>query len=485
MLLQISTFSFLLLLLILFYLVPRSCRKWVLLVSSIVFIRWQGRISGLLVITFITAMTWLIGIIVHFSEKKGKEKLGKIMSGLGIIMLALILFGWKYIYALASALSVELPERFVSIGIPVGLSFFIFQAISYLADISMKRTDVQINPFRFALYMMWFPKWMSGPIERKGEFDRQIDNCERTRFLDKDKWTRAMSYVVWGLFMKLVIADRLGVVVDTVFADIPAYGAGVTMLASLLYTIQIYCDFAGYTNTMIGVSSIFGIELTQNFRLPYLAENIVEFWRLWHISLSSFLKDYVYIPLGGNRKGQLRKAINTLIVFFVCGMWHGAGLNFIVWGLLHGILNVASASIKKSKAVFLVKGWSGRIITFCLVSFAWIFFRASSLKESLVFIKNMIPGVNSLGFMEGFTNTEAGILGISSMEWWIAVLAILLLIVIDIYARRREVIPPEAFTFSFGLAGRTVFVTLITIVILIFGRYGAGEEIRSFVYMQF
>ena len=145
MLLQISTFSFLLLLLILFYLVPRSCRKWVLLVSSIVFIRWQGRISGLFVITMITAMTWLIGIIVHFSEKKGKEKLGKIMSGLGIIMLALILFGWKYIYALASALSVELPERFVSNGIPVGLSFFIFQAISYLADISMKRTDVQIR----------------------------------------------------------------------------------------------------------------------------------------------------------------------------------------------------------------------------------------------------------------------------------------------------------------------------------------------------
>jgi D-alanyl-lipoteichoic acid acyltransferase DltB (MBOAT superfamily) len=287
------------------------------------------------------------------------------------------------------------------------------------------------------------------------------------------------------MFMKLVIADRIAIVVDSVFDDIPAYGFITVMLASLFYTLQIYCDFAGYTNSMIGISTMFGLELTQNFRTPYFSESTVEFWRKWHISLSIFLKDYIYIPLGGNRKGEFRKMLNTLAVFFVCGMWHGAGLSFIVWGLMHGFFNIITNHIKDTKAGFLVKGITGKIVTFCLVSFAWIFFRADSLSTALHFIKGMIPGLNSLSPLEGLAAQEYQILGISTMEWWIAALSILLLTAADYFASRRKTVFPALMLKSWGDYSRAIFLAVITVVILIFGKYGSGEAIRAFVYQSF
>ncbi len=485
MLFQTSFFCFLFLLFVLFYLVPKVVRKYILLIASIVFILWQGKISGLIVITAVSFAAFLLGHLINFLNKKGAENVAKFCCGIGIVLFAFALFGWKYIFKIADIFNYELSEDFVNIGVPVGLSFFIFQAISYISDVSLKKIGAWKNPLSFALYMMWFPKWMSGPIERAEDFYGQIENASKVKLFDKDRAIKAITYIVWGLFLKLVIADRIAIVVDTVFADKASYGFGVMMLTSLLYTIQIYCDFSGYTNNMIGISLLFGIELTQNFRIPYFSENVVEFWRRWHISLSNFLKDYIYIPLGGNRKGQFRKAINTLVVFFVCGMWHGAGLNFIVWGLFHGMMNVITVLIKRTRAEFFIKGISGRVITFFMVSFAWIFFRAESLNEALIFIKGMIPGVNTLSAMAGFVAEENSLLGISVMEWWIAFLAIVVLTILEGFAFKKDSLVPEEAVFCWGLLPRTAFITLLTIIILIFGRYGAGEQIRSFVYMQF
>ena len=485
MIFQISAFCFLFLLFIIFHIAPSNFRKWILLLASIVFIRWQGGLWGLIVISAITLVAYTLGIVTEKLSIQQKEKAAEVLPIIGIIFFVFILFGWKYMATFAGAFSISIPDRIESIGIPIGLSFYSFQAISYMADIRMGKIKAQKNLGKLALYMMWFPKWMSGPIERTDGFIRQIDTCGQTRLLDEKRLKRALTYILWGLFMKLVLADRLGVVVDVVYSDIPTYGFLTLLLTSILYSIQIYCDFAGYTNTMIGVSSLFGIELTQNFRIPYMAENVVDFWRRWHISLSSFLKDYIYIPLGGNRKGSARKALNTVIVFLVCGAWHGAGMSFIVWGLLHGILNVLSGNLKKTKASILVSGFIGRIINFIIVTFAWIFFRASNLGDALTFIKGMIPFANGQVALAGFEIEESMLLGISTIEWIVSLIAILVLVLADSYADSRKELLPDIIAEKWSIPKRAAFVTLLTIIIFIFGKYGAGDEIRSFVYMQF
>ena len=473
MTLQISTIAFLLLLFVLFHILPSSFRKYLLLLASVAFIFVEGGTSSLLVLVIITAVTWLAGLA--YSGKRASEKPNLPLTIVTIVALALVLFGWKYIPWLTHK----------EAAMPIGLSFYTFQAISYIADLYSGKITPEKNFFKYALYMMWFPKWMSGPIERADDFIEQIENCGKTKLLDFERFKKAATYLLWGMFMKLVIADRIAIVVDSVYADIPSFGFVTVMLASLFYTIQIYCDFAGYTNSMIGISTMFGLELTQNFRNPYFSESTVLFWRKWHVSLSNFLRDYIYIPLGGNRKGEGRKMFNTLAVFFVCGMWHGAGLSFIVWGLLHGFFNIITNLIKDNKARFLVKGASGKFVTFCLVSFAWIFFRAASMSEALLFIKSMIPGVNALSPLTGFTAVDSQILGISSMEWWIAVLGILLLTVLDYITSRKKTIPPEMILTKWGDFSRGIFLAIIAVIILIFGKYGSGEAIRAFVYQSF
>lgn len=480
MTLQFSTIVFILLLIILFHILPAFLRKYLLLLASAAFIYAEGGMSSLLVLAAITVLSWSAGLF--YPGKRAGGKSNKLLTIVSIAILAFILFGWKYIPLLLPLPDGEGASPFA---IPIGLSFYTFQAISYIADLYTSKVTGEKNFFKYALYMMWFPKWMSGPIERSKDFLSQVEVCGNTKLLDFERFKKAAAYLIWGMFMKLVIADRIAIVVDSVFADINSFGFLAIILASLFYTLQIYCDFAGYTNSMIGISAMFGLELTQNFKNPYFSESTVEFWRKWHVSLSNFLRDYIYIPLGGNRKGNTRKMLNTLVVFFVCGMWHGAGLSFIVWGLLHGIFNIVTNLIKDTKAKFLVKGATGRLVTFCLVSFAWIFFRASTLHEALIFIKGMIPGINSLSPTEGFAEVESLIMGISRMEWWIAVLAIALLAIFDYITSRQKTIPPEMILTKWGDFSRGIFLAVITVVILIFGKYGSGEAIRAFVYQSF
>ncbi len=484
MLLNVSTVGFILVLAALFKVVPGKIRPYVLLAGSVLFVYSEGGLKGLVVLAVITAMTWAVGMC------PGR----RVLVIVSVVALAAILFGWKYIPwimgqmggSAAADASGDVNGVGALTAMPIGLSFYTFQAISYIADLYVGRLEEpERNPFRFALYMMWFPKWMSGPIERAGAFFEQIQaSCGAKRF-DLDRFIRCMSYLIWGMFMKLVIADRLGVVVDAVYADMAACGFLTMMLASVLYTIQIYCDFAGYTNSMIGISGLFGIELTQNFMTPYLAQSTTEFWRRWHISLSNFLKDYIYIPLGGNRKGENRKMINTIVVFIACGLWHGAGVSFLVWGLLHGLFNICAGLCRKKGFRFAIHGISGQIITFCLVSFAWIFFRAGSLGEAFRFIGGMIPGVNGMAPLAGMAVADKMMLGISTMEWWIALFSVGLMVVMDVHAWMRKSVLPEVVAADWGDVARSVFLVVIAFAVLIFGKYGSGEAIRSFMYMSF
>ena len=441
-------------------LAPLRLRGYVLLAESVLYILWQGEVYGLAAVLGITALTWLAGWMLA----RWPGRVGNIIGAVSISGLVLALFLWKL-----------LGEA-----VPIGLSFYVFQAISYLADLMQGKGQTQ-SPGGFALYMTWFPKWMSGPIERAGHFRETVDHVKQTRWLAAGQAEQALSCLLWGLMCKLVIADRIGTAVDQVFLAPETYGGAVLALSSLLYTIQIYCDFAGYTNIMLGISALFGLELTQNFRTPYLSENITQFWRSWHISLSSFLRDYVYIPLGGNRKGTLRKALNTMLVFLACGLWHGIGWCFLIWGLLHGLYSVLTDLLRRSRAAFLTRGGIGRILTFCLVSFAWIFFRAPSPGVLLHYLQGLIsPGWLTLPAME-----EGLFLGLSGLEWAIAAVAICVLVLMDVLAWRRQLIPPDYVCQHWGDIPRCLFHVILALGILIFGRYGSGEEVRSFVYMNF
>ena len=468
LLLNISTIVFLLILVLLFRVVPGKVRCALLLFGSFLFINAEGGMTGLATVVIMTLLTWIVGLSYGRPTGGGRDR---IKTAVVITVLASVLFGWKMSGLLA---------------MPIGLSFYTFQAISYIADLyTGKFKEPEKDVFKFALYMMWFPKWMSGPIERAGDFFEQIERSAEAKRFDIDRFIRCMSYLIWGLFMKLVIADRIGIVVDSVYGDMASCGFLTMMLASILYTVQIYCDFAGYTNSMIGISGLFGIELTQNFKTPYLAQSTTEFWRRWHISLSNFLRDYIYIPLGGNRKGEGRKMLNTLVVFVVCGLWHGAGLSFLVWGLLHGVFNICAGIVKRTKCKFLVSGILGQLITFCLVSFAWIFFRAANIGEAFSFVKGMVPGVNSLAPLAGMVVSEKMMLGISVVEWWIAAISVILLVICDVYAWIKKSILPEVIACEWGDVVRSVFLVVMALVVMIFGKYGSGEEIRSFMYMSF
>jgi D-alanyl-lipoteichoic acid acyltransferase DltB (MBOAT superfamily) len=486
MALQFTTIFFLIVMLLLFQLLKGNSRRVLLLLGSILFICYEGGILGIAAIVFVTLFTWKAGEVLFLDsgafEEKRRKKIGACIV---ISILSLTLFGWKYIPWIAQQLGMDLGGAGLLLPVPIGLSFYVFQAISYIADLYLGRIQPEKSLTSFALYMTWFPKWMSGPIERAENFIGQLKYLGNIRPYSFNRITTAASFLVWGLFMKLLIADKAGKVADTVFGDISSMGAVAIVAGSLLYTVQIYCDFAGYTNIVMGISKFFGIDLTQNFRTPYMAENIVDFWRRWHISLSSFLRQYIYIPLGGNRKGAVRKYINMLAVFLICGMWHGAGLSFIVWGLLHAFYNIAASFLKGSRFKFLTEGMIGRLITFCSVSIAWIFFRAESLTQALAFIKGMIPAFSGVLFTEGLTVNSKAVLGLGIIDWWILGIGILVLAMFDAYAYRKDSTPPLVMIERLSPNRRIVLLAVVLSLVLIFGEYGSGEEIRKFVYMNF
>lgn len=285
--------------------------------------------------------------------------------------------------------------RIKSILLPVGISFYLFMSMGYVVDVYRGTIPAEKNLIPYALFVSFFLTILSGPIERAGNMLVQF----KTDFLknimfDAVRIRDGFVRMLWGYFMKLVLADRIAILVDQVYASPEKYGGAIVAAASILYTLQIYCDFAGYSNIAIGVAQTLGIKVMDNFRSPYLADSISDFWRRWHISLSSWFRDYVYIPLGGNRKGKIRKYLNIMIVFLLSGLWHGAGWTFVLWGGLHGLYQVVGALLKpvKKKLTALLgvenNSISIRLVkigaTFFLVNSAWILFRAHQIQQSVI-----------------------------------------------------------------------------------------------------
>ena len=465
---QIYSFLFILIAVAGFYLIAPKYRYGFLTAASAVYCGLQDPYA-LAVLAGVTIAAYGAGCLIGTIADE-RVILRKVVLAVSVGFFVALFVLWKYFSDAGD---------FFLLAMPLGFSYYGFQSVSYLADIYDKKIDHEKNIIRLTLYLAWFPKFISGPIERAGGFVPQIYELDRVKLFDGKRIIRAMSYILWGLFMKLMIADRAALVVSGVFDEYEEYGSLMLVIGSLLYTIQIYCDFAGYTDIAIGISSLFGLELTQNFKTPYFSENIVEFWRRWHISLSTFLRDYIYIPLGGNRKGSVRKYLNIMIVFLICGFWHGKGRRYIAWGLLHGIFSVVTNILKKTKLGFFFRGAMGTVITFCVVSFGWILFRAGSWEMFLGYSSSIFTGpcVNT-AFMDELMMT-----GVSLVQVVILLLAVGILAGCDLYTHRKETLLPEVLIKT-GEIKRNICLLVMAVVILVFGVYG-DQEIRNFIYMDF
>jgi D-alanyl-lipoteichoic acid acyltransferase DltB (MBOAT superfamily) len=356
-----------------------------------------------LLIAASTITAYFTALLIQKNQEKSVRK--KYLF-IGVIFNLGLLFVFKYYNffnnSLASILTFyEIPHKshLLSLVVPVGISFYIFQVVSYTIDVYRGTKTAERHLGLFALYVAFFPKLLAGPIERAKQFLPQLHESHQW---DWGQATNGFKLMVWGLFKKVVVADRLAVFVDVVFNNPGNYEGPGLALAMVLYSFQIYCDFSGYTDIAIGISQVFGLKLMDNFDRPYTARSIAEFWRRWHISFSTWLRDYLYIPLGGNRVVPARLYINLLIVFLVCGLWHGANWTFVEWGLIHGcylIVGLASRDIR-SKIVHsirldrfpaVLKGIQV-FITFILISLAWVFFRANSLHDAVYFITHLHMG---------------------------------------------------------------------------------------------
>lgn len=269
---------------------------------------------------------------------------------------------------------------------PLGISYYSFKIISYLIDTYKKSELTCTSLVNYAVYISFFPQIICGPITRAYEILKFIDTENK---MSAARIKDALYKITSGLFKKIVIADRLNIYVNTVFANWEGYPALALWLATLFYAVQLYCDFAGYSEIIIGITELFGFQCRENFQTPYFSHSINEFWRRWHISLSTWLRDYIYIPLGGNRVYRWRQKLNVLVVFLVSGIWHGNNLNYIIWGLWHGVLSICSP--KKAE-----KFWMNifqTVMTFCCVMFGWILFKTDSVWQTIAFIGKMFMGV--------------------------------------------------------------------------------------------
>lgn len=388
-------FKFLLFVLLIYYALPHRYRNLFLLISSYIFYgAWDWRFTSLLL--FSTVVDYLCGLKM---ETRDNQK-GKFPFLILSVLVNLSILGFfKYFnffaesaFTFLSSLGFGVSMPLLNIVLPVGISFYTFQTLSYSIEIYRGHQKPVHDFIDFGLYVSFFPQLVAGPIERSVHLLPQL---QKERHVTAGSVLTALQLIIIGLVKKVAIADVVAPYVDAAFSNPDGFSSVSILLSIYLFSIQIYCDFSGYTDMARGISSLFGVELMLNFRQPYFSKNISDFWKRWHISLSTWLRDYLYIPLGGNRNGTSQTIRNLMITMLLGGLWHGASWNFVIWGALHGVFLVVFRIIRSNAPIQGCFHWkdAGRILlTFNMVCFAWIFFRADNISASINLISNIFTG---------------------------------------------------------------------------------------------
>ena len=372
--------------------------RWILLFVSSYYFYMSWNVKYVVLILFTTTVSYFAAISI---EKFKSDKAKKLILVSTLISCLGVLFVFKYFnffsesfVKLMSMFSIKLHPMTLKLLLPVGISFYTFQTLSYVIDVYRGNVKAEKHFGIYATFISFFPQLVAGPIERTKNLLPQIKEHHEFNY---EQATYGLKLMAWGFFKKLVIADNVAVYVDRVFDDVYKFEGFALILATFFFTIQIYCDFSGYSDIARGTAKLFGIDLMENFRSPYFSSSIREFWSRWHISLSTWFRDYVYIPLGGNRVSKTRHYINLMITFIISGLWHGANLTFIIWGAVHGLAQIIENIFMKDKNYqpHGLKRVIKVLITFIFCMFAWVFFRAQSINEALYVFENMFRGIFS------------------------------------------------------------------------------------------
>ncbi|WP_029200255.1 MBOAT family O-acyltransferase [Oribacterium sp. NK2B42] len=468
------------------------------------------------------------GIETDLNMEQGISKRKGILTFALIVVFSLLAF-FKYtnflldnVSGLLARLSITMPVNRLDIVMPVGISFFLFQSAGYLIDIYREKMPAEKNFINYALFVSFFPSILSGPIGRAPSL---LPQYLKPRSFDWDRVSEGFLLMLWGFFLKLVIADRAAIFVNNVYAGYhDIYGSAI-VAATVIYAVEIYCDFCGYSTIAIGAAKMLGIRLMDNFNCPYFSVSVQDFWRRWHISLSSWFRDYLYFPLGGNRCNALRRYLNIMVVFIVSGLWHGSQWSYIVWGALNGIYQIMASlllpvrtrvlgifgfdrevlDLKKNPAM----GGSVRLaakkvtatsgiaksglvdpgmtalkllrifVTFCLIDFAWLFFRAAGLRDAVLMLKQIFCNFGASQFSPEYLYS----FGLDMKNFLLLIISTGILFIADLIKYHGG--DPGRWVLQRPMILRELILALFILVILIFGIWGNAYNASSFIYFQY
>ncbi len=465
-----TSFTFYILLpiaLLAYYIIPKAYRWLAILLANFCFI-WFATYSVEKMVVFLATILVSYG----FSRLLEKNK-SKVLLAISIVVSACPLL----INRLLGFTGDRFSDVKSSIIIPLGLSFYTMQLIAYLVDVYKGKIVAQKNILKYTLFMSFFPQMIQGPIPRYKQLSDQL--IEGHSFDDRNIM-RGIQLIIWGFFLKFMIADKAGIVVDTIFDDYQAYCGIYVLIAGILYGFQLYTDFLGCVTLSQGIARLFGIHVIDNFNHPYFADSIKDFWRRWHVSLSTWLKDYIYIPLGGNRKGTLRKYVNLMLTFIVSGFWHGGGIKYIFWGMMHGLYQIVENLVPALSKKLEGPAHTLRVlINFFFVMLAWIIFRADTLKIGIKMILRIFTTFNPWILFDGSLYS----LGLIQSEWEILLASLLVLFVVS-KKQEQGIVLRDAFE-KYNTAFRWIIYLTAIVVIWVFGTYGLGYNANDFIYGGF